>query len=86
MLFDVPILADWKKIGKYRQRQTEKNNNASIDWDYQPVNNLLLLKDGILQKSESGYESDPCTITSVHMNGTIRVQLNIRRVTPYFDL
>eukprot|EP00804_Cyclotella_cryptica_P013671 CCRYP_018768-RA/>CCRYP_018768-RA protein AED:0.48 eAED:0.66 QI:0/0/0/1/0/0/2/0/61 len=38
------------------------------------------------------YESDPWTITSVHTNGTIRVQrrtkserLNIRRVTPYFD-
>eukprot|EP00804_Cyclotella_cryptica_P019385 CCRYP_018949-RA/>CCRYP_018949-RA protein AED:0.48 eAED:0.50 QI:0/0/0/1/0/0/2/0/74 len=49
-------------------------------------------KDGILRKTESRYESDPWTITSVHTNGTIRVQrrtkserLNIRRVTPYFD-
>eukprot|EP00956_Cyclotella_meneghiniana_P023037 scaffold44195_cov23-Cyclotella_meneghiniana.AAC.4 len=25
MLFDVPFLADWKKIGDYRQRQTDRN-------------------------------------------------------------
>ena len=96
MLFDVPFLADWKKIGEYRQRQTDKNtareNTTRIDWDYQPGDKVLLRKDGILRKSESRYESDPWTITSVHTNGTIRVQrgtrserLNIRRVRPYFD-
>ncbi len=96
MLFDVPFLADWTKIGEYRQLQTDKNtareNNTRIDWDYQPGNKVLLCKDGILRKSESQYESDPWTITSVHTNGTIRVQcgtkserLNIRRVCPYFD-
>ena len=96
MLFDVPFLADWKKIGEYRQRQTDKNtareNNTRLDWDYQLGDKVLLRKDGILRKSESRYESDPWTITSVHMNGTIRVQrrtkserLNIRRVRPYFD-
>ena len=40
MLFDVPFLADWKKIGEYRQNQTDKNtareNTTQIDWDYQP--------------------------------------------------
>ena len=25
MLFDVPFLADWTKIGEYRQLQTDKN-------------------------------------------------------------
>ena len=25
ILFDVPFLADWKKIGEYRQSQTDKN-------------------------------------------------------------
>ena len=71
MLFDVPFLADWKKIGEYRQLQTDKNtareNNTRIDWDYQPGDNLLLRKDGILHKSEIWYESDPWTITSVHI-------------------
>eukprot|EP00804_Cyclotella_cryptica_P027759 CCRYP_009184-RA/>CCRYP_009184-RA protein AED:0.26 eAED:0.26 QI:0/-1/0/1/-1/0/1/0/176 len=51
---------------------------------------VLLIKDGILRKGESRYESDPWTITTVHTNGTIRIQrgkkserLNIRRVTPF---
>ena len=96
MLFDVPFIADWSKIGEYRQKQTDKNtrreNDTRIDWDYQPGDKVLLRKDGILRKAESRYESDPWTITSVHTNGTIRVQrgtkserLNIRRVTPYFN-
>ena len=96
MLFDVPYIADWSKIGEYRQRQTDRNtrreNASRIDWDYQPGDKVLLQKDGILCKTESRYDSDPWTITSVHTNGTIRVQrgtkskrLNIRRVTPYFE-
>jgi hypothetical protein len=51
-----------------------------------------VIKDGILCKSESRYDSEPWTITSVHTNDTIRIQsgakserLNIRRVTPYFE-
>ena len=97
-LFDVPFLADWSKIGKYRQKQTDTNtdreNNAHVDWDCQPGNKVLLRKDGILCNTESQYESDHWnwTIVSVDLNGTIRVQcgtkseqLNIRRVTPYFE-
>eukprot|EP00804_Cyclotella_cryptica_P030697 CCRYP_009120-RA/>CCRYP_009120-RA protein AED:0.35 eAED:0.37 QI:0/0/0/1/0/0/3/0/307 len=94
-LFDVPYIADWSKIGEYRQRQTDKNtrreNAFRINWDYQPGDKVLPRKDGILRKTESRYESDPWTITSVHTNGTIRVQrgtkskrLNIQRVTPNF--
>ena len=26
MLFDIPYIADWKKIGDYRQHQTDLNN------------------------------------------------------------
>ena len=96
MLFDIPFLDDWNKIGKHRQCQTdlntERENRSRHDWDYQVGNKVLLRKDGILHKSESRYESDPWTITSVHMNGTTRVQrgtkserLNIRRVRPYFN-
>ncbi len=96
MLFDVPFLADWKKKGEYRQSQTDKNtareNNTRVDWDFQPGDKVLLQKDSILHKTESQFESDPCRITTVHTNGTIRVQrgtkserLNIRRVQPYFD-
>jgi len=73
-------------------KNTAKENRDCINWDYQPSDKVLLIKDGILRKGESKYESEPWTITSVHTNGTIRIQcrtkserLNIRRVTPYFE-
>ena len=96
MLFDNPFLADWNKIGDYRQHQTNCNTQheykSCVDWDYKIGDKVLIRKEGILRKSESKYHSDPCTISPVHMNGTIRVhcrkkseRLNIRRVTPYFE-
>jgi hypothetical protein len=73
-------------------KNTVKDNSGHVDWDYQPGNKVLVIKDGILCKSESRYESEPWTITSVHTNGTIQIQcgtkcerLNITRVTPYFE-
>jgi hypothetical protein len=51
------FLADWTKIGDYRQRQTDLNteceNRTPKDWDYQIGDKVLLQKDGILHKSES---------------------------------
>eukprot|EP00804_Cyclotella_cryptica_P009555 CCRYP_006250-RA/>CCRYP_006250-RA protein AED:0.46 eAED:0.58 QI:0/-1/0/1/-1/0/1/0/264 len=96
MLFDIPFLADWNKIGDHRQRQTNRNieleNKSRIDWDYKIGDRVLLRKEGILRKSESKYHKDPWTISTVHTNGTNRFhrgtkseRLNIRRVTPYFD-
>ena len=95
MLFGIPFIADWSKIGDYRQHQTDHNtrreNKTRVDWDYTVGDRVLVHKDGILHKKESKYDGDPWTITSVHTNGTIRFQcgtksecLNIRRVTPYF--
>jgi hypothetical protein len=70
----------------------DEENRACVDWYYQPGNKVLLHKDGILCKTESWYDNEPWTITSVHADDTIRVQrrtkserLNIRRVTPYFE-
>jgi hypothetical protein len=38
MLFDIPYLANWNKIGEYRQSQTDQNteyeNKDCIDFDY----------------------------------------------------
>ena len=96
MLFDIPFVADWHKIGDYRQsltdRNTERENTRRIDYDYKIGDQVLIAKDGILRKSESKYGKDPWTITTVHTNGTIRVQrgtkserINIRRVTPYIE-
>ena len=96
MLFDIPYIADWNKVGEHRQRQTDLNttreNQKRVDFDYEVGGKVLIRKDGILRKSESRYDSDPWTITSVHTNGTIRVtrgkkseRINIRRVTPFFE-
>jgi len=96
MLFDVPFIADWNKIGDYRQRQTdlstERENKRRIDYDYKVGDRVLVIQDGILRKAQSPHGKEPWTITTVHTNGTIRVQrgtkterINIRRVTPYTD-
>jgi hypothetical protein len=96
MLFDIPYIADWNKVGEHRQRQTDLNttreNQKRVDYDYEVGGKVLIRKDGILRKSESRYDSEPWTITSVHTNGTIRVtrgkkseRINIRRVTPFFE-
>ena len=73
MLFNTPFLVDWTKIGDQRH-DTLHENNECLDWDYKIGDKVLLWKDGILHKSKSQYECDPWTITSVHTNGTIRVQ------------
>jgi hypothetical protein len=48
------------------------------------------MKEGILHKAESAYSKEPWTITTVHTNGTIKIQcgtrterLYIQRVTPF---
>jgi hypothetical protein len=94
MLFDIPFVADRKQIGDYRQHQTDRNNtrenNKRVDYDYKVGDKILIRKDGILRKTESIWEKEPWTITTVHTNGTIRIQcgtkserINIRRVTPF---
>ena len=96
MLFDIPYVADWNKIGDFRQHQTDQNNTrenkAWVDYDYKLGGQVLIWKDGILHKSESHYDSEPWTITTVHTNGTIRVErrskserINIRRVAPFIE-
>ena len=82
MLFDIPSLADWNKIGEHRQHQTDRNTEREIcpcrNWDYTVGDKVLLQKDGILHKSESQYECDPWTITTVHTNGTVRVKYRVK--------
>ena len=93
MLFDIPFLADQKKLGEYRLRQTDRNTEcekkARIDWDYKVGRKVLIRKDGKLRKGETKYQKDAWTITEVHTNGTIRIQcgdkseqLHIWRIIP----
>merc|ERR1712127_1120551 len=95
MLFDIPFLADWTKIGRRRQvlvdRGNKRKNKRRIDFDYTVGQKVLLIKDGILRKAEDK-KNGPYVITQVHTNGTVRIQrgtinerLNIRRLEPYFE-
>ena len=93
MMFDIPFIADWQKIGEYRQAQTDRNidreNKSRIDYDYEVGGKVLIRKHGTLRKGEPRFEG-PYEITQVYTNGNIRIQrgikserLNIRRVLPF---
>jgi hypothetical protein len=96
MLFNIPFIANWNKIGGYRQCQANLNtsriHSMCIDYDYKVGDKVLVEQDGILHKVESQYSKKPWTITTIFMNGTIRIQcrttlkrINIQSVTPYTD-
>ncbi len=78
MLFDIPFIADWQKIGEHRQRLTDLNNarenESRFDYDYKVGQNVLLRKEGILYNAEYRWHKKPWLLTSVHTNGTITVQ------------
>jgi hypothetical protein len=58
MLFDIPYIADWNKIGDYRQHQTDLNtkreNNSRIDYDYKVVVKYLYGKMVSSTKQKAG--------------------------------
>jgi hypothetical protein len=96
MLFDIPFIADWQKIGEYRQQLTDLNNTREnegrIDYDYKVGQKVLLQKEGIIRNAEFRWHKKPWLITSIHKNGTITVQcrnkidrMNIQRVKPFED-
>jgi hypothetical protein len=78
MLFDIPFIADWQKIGEHRQRLTDLNNarknEGRIIYDYKVGQKVLLRKEGIPCNTESRWHKNPWLIISVHTNGTITVQ------------
>ncbi len=94
MLFYIPFIADWKKIGEHRQKLTDLNtaheNEGRIDYDYKVGKKILVQSEGKLCKAQSIWQKDPWTITTVNANGTITTQcrikeerLNIRGVKPF---
>ncbi len=78
MLFDIPFIADWQKIGEHRQQLTDLNNacenKGRIDYDYKVGQKVLLRKENILYNGESRWHKKPWLIMSVHTNETITVQ------------
>jgi hypothetical protein len=96
MLFHIPSVADWCKIGEQSQSLTDcgnqRKNAKQIDYNYKVGDKVLVNNEGILCKAESAYGKEPWTITTVHTNGTIRIQhgtkteqLSIWRVEPFTD-
>jgi hypothetical protein len=94
IIFDIPFIVDWKKIGEHRQRLPDLNtaheNEGEIDFDYKVGQKILVRNKGILRKAQSKWQKDLWTITTVHTNGTIMIQRgnnlersNIRRVKPF---
>ncbi len=63
MLFDIPFIADWQKIGEHRQILTDLNNahenEGRIDYDYKVGQKVLLKKEGILRNAESRWHKKP---------------------------
>jgi hypothetical protein len=82
MLFDILFVADWHKIGEQRQSLTDCGNQCKnakrIEYDYKVGDTVLLINEGILRKAEFTYGKKPWTITTVHTNGTIRIQRRTR--------
>jgi hypothetical protein len=66
MLFDIPFIADWQKIGEYRQRLTDlsnaRENEGRIDYDYKVGQKVLLRKEGILCNAESRWHTKSCSL------------------------
>jgi hypothetical protein len=57
MLFDIPFVADWRKIGERRQsltnRGNQRKNAKQIVYDYKVGDKVLVINEGILHKAES---------------------------------
>ena len=71
MLFDIPFIPDWKKIGEHRQQRTDlktaHENEGRIDYDYKVGQKILVRNKGIIHKAEPRWQKDPWTITTVHI-------------------
>jgi hypothetical protein len=63
MLFDIPFIADWQKIGEHWQQLTDLNNThenkGRNDYDYKVGQKVLLRKEGILCNAESRWHKKP---------------------------
>ncbi len=63
MFFDIPFVANWHKIGEYRQSPTDCGNQHKnawcIDYDYKVGDKIIVIIEGILCKAESNYGKEP---------------------------
>jgi hypothetical protein len=94
MILETPIVADLHLMHQQRQALIDKNllptNQRRVLHDYQPTDEVLLLtcKPDKLDPQAPG----PCTVHSVHTNGTVTVnrnpfvreRFNARRLRPCY--
>ncbi len=63
VLFDIPFIANWKKLEEHSQQLTDLytacDNKGRIDHDYKVGQKVLVQNDGILRKAESRSLKDP---------------------------
>ncbi len=63
MLFNILFVADWRKIGEWRQSLTDCGNQHEnpkcIDYNYKVGDKVLVINEGILRKAESAYGKEP---------------------------
>ena len=56
MLFDIPFIADWKKIGEHKQRINDLNsareNKGRNEYDYKVSQKILVQNKCILRKAQ----------------------------------
>jgi hypothetical protein len=82
MIFNIPLIANWNRIGDYRQCKTNLNtarkSSMQVNHDYKVGNKVLVKQDGILCKTESPCSKKPWTIPTIVTNGTIRIQCSTK--------
>ncbi len=59
-------------------RGNQHKNAKRIGYDYMAGDKVPVIKEGILCKAESNCGKEPWAITTVHTNGTIRIQCRTR--------
>ena len=78
MLFDIPFIAYWNKIGDSRQCKLIATQDVKTRHVSTGITKLAIkyscIKVVFSTKQKIRYDSDPWTIMSVNTNGTIRVQ------------
>ena len=95
MLLNIPFIADWEAVREKRKllinQNLRRSNQKRRCFDYQPGDQVLVWRPGILRKLNKPFDG-PFPIVKSHVNGnnvTIRrsthvtERLNIRRIKPY---
>ena len=94
MLLNVPLIANWQKIQKHKEKLVNKalhkSNKKRINYDYCIGHKVLNYDNSITGKLVSK-TTGPLEITRIHMNGTVTIalqpqvleRLNIKSTIPY---